>query len=443
MYDDTIAAISTPPGEGGIGIVRLSGKKSREIAAMVFTGKLKHRCLAYGRIVYPGSGGTLDEALVAFMKAPHTYTREDMVEINCHGGPLVLRRVLELALKLGARLAMPGEFTLRAFLNGRIDLSQAEAVLDIIKAPTGSSLKIAVSGLEGRLAKEVKKLRAELLEALAYLTAKVDFPEDEIDEQDIKPSLMSYLQQIRQLISSAEAGIVYREGLKTTIVGRPNVGKSSLLNRLLGQDRAIVTPVPGTTRDTLEETASIRGLPLVLVDTAGITKSSDIVESLGIERAHKAVAQADLVLWVIDASEPLQSQDREIMALLNRKKVLPVVNKIDLPLKVEVPEIPGEHVCISALTGEGMEALEEKILQVVPALPAPEAALVSHARHRDALCRAEAALCRALETLNNKIPEDLAALDISQALEALGEITGETLRDELLEMIFKNFCIGK
>lgn len=451
MYDDTIAAISTPPGEGGIGIVRLSGANSSEIAGKIFTGKLRRRRLAYGRIINPASGEVLDEVLTALMPAPHTYTREDIVEINCHGGPLVLQQILELVLKMGARLAMPGEFTLRAFLNGRIDLSQAEAVIDIIKSRTSSSLKIALSGLEGNLSQEIKTLKNNLMESLAYLTARIDFPEDEIEQQDVKPFIEKDLKRVRELIASADAGIIYREGLKTAIVGRPNVGKSSLLNSLLRADRAIVTPVPGTTRDTLEETADIRGLPLVLVDTAGITRSQNVIESLGIERTYKAISQADLVLWLIDASEPLQSQDYDIMALLNSKRFLTVVNKIDLPIQLNLSEIKGEYARISALTGQGLDELEEKILDMV-SLISPTlldkggsrgAFLISHARHKDALSRAETALSHSLAGLEQGIPEDLAALDISNAIECLGEITGETVREDLLDTIFSKFCIGK
>lgn len=443
MYDDTISAISTPPGEGGIGIVRLSGARSREIAKKIFTGKLRHRHLAYGRVINPDSGDILDEALVALMLAPNTYTREDMVEINCHGGPLVLQSILELVLKMGARLAMPGEFTLRAFLNGRIDLSQAEAVIDIIKARTGASLKIAISGLEGNLSKEIKTLRNDLMESLAYLTAIIDFPEDEIEQRDIGPHLERVLKRIRELISGAGAGIIYREGLKTAIVGRPNAGKSSLLNRLLRSDRAIVTPIPGTTRDTLEEAANIRGLPLVLIDTAGITHSHNTIESLGIERTHKAISQADLVLWVTDASESLQSQDYEIMALLDGKKVLTVVNKIDLPVQINLSKIKGVYACICALTGQGLDELEEKIINIIPGIRTSEKALVSHTRHKDALARAEASLSHALAGLKQGTPEDMVALDVSEAIDTLGEITGETVREDLLDAIFRNFCIGK
>ncbi len=448
MYDDTIAAISTSPGEGGIGIVRLSGPNSREIAAKIFTGKLRHRHLAYGRVIDPSSGEVLDEALAALMLAPHTYTREDMVEINCHAGPLVLRRVLELVLKMGARLAMPGEFTLRAFLSGRIDLSQAEAVIDVIKSRTGSSLKAAISGLEGNLSREIKSLRNNLMESLAYLTALTDFPEDEIEPRDVRPYLEKDLKRIRELISGAEAGIICREGLKTAIVGRPNVGKSSLLNRLLRSDRAIVTPLPGTTRDTLEETASIRGLPLVLIDTAGITRSNDMIEALGIERTHQAISQADLVLWVVDAGAPLQKQDYEIRELLNGRKVLTVLNKIDLPGQVDVSEIKGDFARVSALTGQGLDELEEKITGLIPAALSDMAGqrgdlLVSHTRHKDSLSRAEAALSHSVSGLQQGLPEDLAALDISNALEALGEITGETVSEDLLNSIFSKFCIGK
>lgn len=443
MYEDTIAALSTPPGEGGIGIVRLSGKRSLEIIEKIFKGKIRNRRLSYGKIIDTDSGEPLDEVLVSFMPAPHTYTREDIAEINCHSGPLVLRLVLELVLRNGARLALPGEFTLRAFLNGRIDLSQAEAVLDIVKSKTDNSLKIAFSSLGGNLSREIEGLRRRIMEALAYITAKIDFPEDDIEERAILPSLEKAHTKISSLISNADAGIIYREGLKTAIVGRPNVGKSSLLNRLLKCDRAIVTPLPGTTRDLLEETINIRGLPLVLMDTAGITSSHDLIESLGIERTYRAISKADLILWVIDMSEPLKSEDHDIKALVDGKKVLVAANKIDLPRQANLSEIKWKCAYLSALTGEGMEELEEMILNISPGINLSEKAIVSHARHKDALIKAQEALCRSLNGFKNGIPEDCLALDLTESLEALGEITGNTLREDLLETIFSNFCIGK
>ena len=331
MYQDTIAAISTPLGEGGVGIVRLSGTGARRIAEAVFRGKLANRRLSYGHIVDPETSEVIDEVLVSYMAAPHTYTREDVVEINCHGGPLPLQHILKLALYHGARLAHPGEFTLRAFLNGRIDLAQAESVLDIVRARTDASLRLAIQGLEGRLSVAIKTIRTKLMSVLAYLTARIDFPEDEIEPQEVIRPLNEALQSLRELLSTADTGMVYRLGVRTAIVGQPNVGKSSLLNQLLREDRSIVTPIPGTTRDTIEEVSNIDGVPFILVDTAGIIHSQDIVESLGVARSQKAIEQADLVLAVIDMSQPITKTDKEILDLIGNKTALIVANKCDLP----------------------------------------------------------------------------------------------------------------
>ncbi|MDO8491246.1 MAG: tRNA uridine-5-carboxymethylaminomethyl(34) synthesis GTPase MnmE [Dehalococcoidia bacterium] len=445
MYQDTIVAISTPPGAGGIGIVRLSGKAARRIAGRLFSRPLADRRLVHGHIVDPESGEAVDEVLVAFMKSPHSYTREDMVEINCHGGAQPTQRVLELALKHGARLANPGEFTLRAFLNGRIDLAQAEAVLDVIQAKTSSSLRLAVQGLSGRLSRPVKDLRSELMSALAYLTARIDFPEDEVEETDVLPVLQKAQRSLQELIAGADAGIVYRQGVRTAIVGRPNVGKSSLLNRLLGQSRAIVTAIPGTTRDTLEEVANVRGVPFVLVDTAGIVNSSDLVESLGVERSRRAIEQADLVLFMVNISEPLGPGDKEIVGLLTGKSVLVVANKCDLPAQADICALPWRAVRISALTGEGLPVLEADMVRAVLGgeVVISDALLVANPRHKEALQRAERHLSAAVRSLESRLPDDFATIDLTAALNALGEITGETVTEELLDSIFSRFCIGK
>ena len=446
MYQDTIAAISTPIGEGGIGIVRLSGKEALPIAEKIFRGgSLSNRRLVYGHVIDPKAGEEIDEVLVSFMKAPYTYTREDVVEINCHSGPLPLQRILELVLHYGARLAQPGEFTLRAFLSGRIDLAQAEAVVDIVRAKTQASLRVAMQSLVGHLSQAIKGIRQELMSVLAYLTARIDFPEDEIEPQDIIQPLKKALQDLQNLISTADSGIVYRQGVRTAIVGRPNVGKSSLLNRLLRQERAIVTPIPGTTRDTIEEVVNLKGVPFVLVDTAGIIQSKDLVEALGVERSRRAIEQADLVLLVIDVSEPLTSADRQIMGLLQDKVVLAIVNKIDLPHRAEVEELRWEKVFISALTGEGINKLEEKIVSLAlrGQVFTSDTLLVSNPRHKEALERAEKHLNQALSGIEAGLPDDFITIDLTAALNALGEITGETVETELLETIFSNFCIGK
>ena len=445
MYQDTMAAISTPLGESGIGIVRLSGGDAVTIAEKVFTRRLSNRRLVYGHIIDPATGEVVDEVLVAYMAAPHTYTREDMVEINCHGGPLPLQRILGLVLRYGARMANPGEFTLRAFLNGRIDLAQAESVLDVVRAKTAASLRIAVNGLGGRLSQALKEVRGDLMGALAYLTARIDFPEDEVEEQEIIPILEKARQKLKELISSADAGVVYRQGVRTAIVGRTNVGKSSLLNCLLRQSRAIVTDIPGTTRDTLEEVVNLKGVPFVLVDTAGIVQSRDLVESLGVERSRRAVEQADFVLFVIDASEPLKDPDREIINLLSQKEVLVIANKSDLPRRADLDGLPWVQVSTSALTEDGLEELEERMVEAVLGgkIFASDALLVSNPRHKSALERAQGHLEQALASIEAQMPDDFVTIDLSAALNALGEITGETVTEELLETIFSNFCVGK
>jgi tRNA modification GTPase len=457
VYDDTIAAIATPPGEGGVGIVRISGAEARAIAARIFRpfrpGPLRPYRLRYGHVVDPATNAVVDEALVAFMRAPHSFTREDVVEISCHGGPQPLQSALGLVLAAGARLARPGEFTLRAFLNGRIDLSQAEATLDVIRARTAAGLALAQAQLGGWLAREVRGARAALLECLAYVTVVVDFPEDEVEPQDLGPSLRAGLATVERLLAGAEQGIIYRQGARVAIVGRPNVGKSSLLNALLRAERAIVTPIPGTTRDTLEETANLEGIPVTLVDTAGIHASADPVEQLGIERARAALDSADLALLVLDAAAPLTPGDAQIAGLTLEKPTILVWNKIDARSGADgPPEAPFAHprrlssVAISARTGEGVAALARAVAAallggVPPA--AAEARLVSNPRHRDALRRAEEHLRAALAGWETGHPTDLIGGDLTAALNALGEITGETVGDDLLEVIFSRFCIGK
>ncbi len=445
MYQDTIAAVSTPAGEAGIGIVRLSGGNARSIARRLFTGKLEDHRLVYGYIVDPESLETVDEVLVSYMAAPRTYTKEDMVEINCHGGIVPLRRILELALDGGARLADPGEFTLRAFLNGRIDLLQAESVLDVIQAKTQSSLNFAIQGLTGKLSAKLRGIREELLSVLAYLTVRIDFPEDEIEDRDSLTSVKQTRLLLRNLIDSAEQGIVYRQGINTAIVGRPNVGKSSLLNLLLRESRAIVTSVPGTTRDTLEEVVNINGVPFVLVDTAGIIDSKDLVESLGVERSRRAIQQASLVLLVVDTSETVSEADNEIMNSLHDKMVLVVANKCDLPAKTDLSGIKWPIISTSALTGEGLEIIEGEMVKAALGgkISTPDGLLVTNIRHKDALVRAEYHLSEAGKSLEKEMPDDFVTIDLTAALNSLGEITGETVTEDLLNNIFTQFCIGK
>jgi len=445
VYQDTIAAISTPIGEGGIGIVRLSGTEARPIAQRLFPKTLANRRLVYGHITDPENGEVVDEVLVAYMEAPHTYTREDIVEIDCHGGPLPLQRILELTLRYGARLANPGEFTLRAFLNCRIDLAQAESVLDVVQAKTQASLRLAVQGLAGKLSEPIKEVRGALMEILAYLTARIDFPEDEVEEQDISKPLENAQLTLQGLIANADAGIVYRQGVRTAIVGRPNVGKSSLLNRLLRQSRAIVTTTPGTTRDTLEEVVNLKGVPFLLIDTAGIIDSRDEVETLAVERSKNAIDQADFVLFVLDSSEPLTDSDRQLIDLLAEKTVLVAANKCDLTPQVESNELPWLQVSTSALTGEGLTDLENGMVNSVLGgrVITSDASLVTNPRHKEALLRAKEHLGHAQTAIAENLPDDFVTIDLTAAINALGEITGETVTEELLETIFSRFCIGK
>ncbi len=466
MYEDTIVAIATPPGEGGIGTIRLSGPQAEAIFSRLFISASAHpgnheawetHRLYFGYIRDPHTKSRVDEVLGALMRAPHSYTREDIVEIDCHGGTVPLQSVLSLCLREGARLAQPGEFTLRAFLNGRLDLSQAEAVLDVVQARTGEGLRMAVEQLGGGLSARVKGVRARLLHALAHLEATIDFPEDDVPPADVSPDLLAALSDIAALIASASTGIVLRQGVKTAIVGRPNVGKSSLLNALLRTERAIVTPIPGTTRDTLEEVANVRGVPLVLIDTAGLRESADThdpIERIGMERTRRALSTADLVLLVFDGSLPLFQED--LALILEIRDVRPplclaIINKSDLPSALSpgnLSEMPGgmEWVAASAVAEGGTDALEAKLALLVlsgKAVPTQGEATVTSVRHLDVLRRAEEHIHAALGTISANAPAAFVAVDLHSALNTLGEITGETVGEDLLDEIFRNFCIGK
>ncbi len=456
--DDTIAAISTFPGESAVGIVRWSGPEAGSILGRLFRPAsislsivqewaLKSHQMTYGHVVDPASGNSIDEVLAVWMQSPRTYTRQDVAEIQCHGGTVAARRILELAVRQGARLAEPGEFTLRAFLNGRLDLAQAEAVIDIVRAKTNAALRLAVRQLDGRTSDSTRQIRQALVDALAYLEALLDFPEDEIPPLDVTAAVQQARQSIESLLAQARQGMVYRNGVRTAIVGRPNVGKSSLLNALLRFDRAIVSPIPGTTRDTVEETLNLRGIPLCLVDTAGITTSSDIVESLGIARTHKAIDTADLVLMVLDGSESLRAEDRDLAASISGRVTIVVINKSDLPKVAEDHSIlPHEpHVHVSALTGAGLEDLEQALADTLLSGHAElsETAVTANMRHIEILERSLAHLGDALMTLREENATDMAAVDLTAAISTLGEITGETVSDDVLNAIFRSFCVGK
>lgn len=456
MYtlDDTIAAISTPIGEGGIGIVRLSGPQALCIAKCLFRpfrseveANWEPKRLHYGRIVSPATGRTVDEVLLSYMPAPHSYTRQDVVEINAHGGTVPLQEILALCLEAGARPALEGEFTLRAFLNGRIDLAQAEAVLDIIRARTDAALRVAVDQLGGHLSRHVREIRQSLVEVLAYLEASIDFPEDEIPPREIVADLQSAQKRLGDLLREAERGIIYRQGIRAAIVGRPNVGKSKLLNTLLRTERAIVTPIPGTTRDTLEETINLQGIPLVLIDTAGIGQTEDVIEKLGIERSRQAVQRADLVMMVVDSSAPRSEADEQVAALCADKTALVVVNKSDLPTVDDYADLlpAAPHVSVSALTGAGIPQLEARLVEMILSgqVGASDAPMASNPRHRDLFRRAREHVTEALSAQARQLPAELVAIDVTEAVNLLGEITGETAGEDLLRSIFSQFCIGK
>ncbi|MBS1252417.1 MAG: tRNA modification GTPase MnmE [Anaerolineales bacterium] len=454
MYalDDTVAAVGTPPGHGGIGIVRLSGPDAVSILQRVFQpahgADLTARRITFGQVIDPDTGEVLDEVLAFYMPAPRTYTRQNTAEIQGHGGPVPLQRILNVVLRFGARLAEPGEFTLRAFVNGRLDLAQAEAVRDLIEAQTEASHRIAVDQLGGRLSGAVRRVRRQLLDVLAYLEASIDFTAEEVPPQDIVTPLGSAAKGIGRLLQDADQGIVYRQGARVAIVGRPNVGKSSLLNALLRVERAIVTEIPGTTRDTLEETINLRGVPLVLIDTAGIAESEDRIEQLGVARSREALRQADLALLVVDGSQPLRTADGEIADLVGNRPAVLVVNKSDLGSPVVdvgamLPDAP--HVVVSAVTGAGLPELEEALANAVLSgrvMPS-DCLLVSNPRHKALLEQAAEHVQAALEAHERGLPADFVSIDVMSAVTALGAITGETASEDLLNTIFSQFCVGK
>jgi tRNA modification GTPase len=458
MYslDDTIAAIATSIGQSGIGIVKISGPEARDIARQLFRSArgitdFRPYRLHYGQIVDPATSSPIDEALVAFMPKPLTYTRQDIVEIQAHGGIVPLRKILQLTLGLGARLAEPGEMTLRAFLNGRLDLAQAEAVLDVIEAKTEAALRVANEQLSGTLSAQVASVRAVLLDTLAFLEASIDFVEDEIPPQDVAGPLTAVTVRLEKLLQSADHGLIYRQGVRAAIVGRPNVGKSSLLNALLRGNRAIVTSIPGTTRDTLEETVNVGGIPIVLVDTAGIrAEVIDEVERIGVDRSRAALERADVALMVVDGSSNLENSDWEIGELVGHKPGLLIINKNDLTVKPP-PEMLADflpatpRISISALTNEGIDRLEKALVDLVIGgkVTIADTPLVSNPRHK-ALLQQALEHTRAAITANEAgLSADLVSIDVRAAVEALGEITGETVTEDLLETIFSNFCIGK
>ena len=475
MLDDTIAAIATPLGEGGLAVMRISGPQALAVADKSFLPAGKHslkpsdapsHTIHYGKIVRGDK--TVDEVLLAVLRAPRTFTREDTVEITCHGGILSAKLVLDALLENGARLAEPGEFTRRAFLNGRLDLAQAEAVADLIHSRTELALAAAHEQLAGKLSQRINRLRDNLMHTLAHVEAHIDFPDEDITP-DAKEQLLVRLEDgvkfMDELLRTANEGQILRRGVRAAIVGRPNVGKSSLLNQLLGRDRAIVSPVPGTTRDTIEETANIRGLPVVFIDTAGLRAARDEVEREGIRRSRESLARAEFILHVLDASEPWTNEDNGYFAEFAKKKRILVRNKIDLPVKLTLPSecgspgprgagnvggtAPGEScdpiVDVCCLSGQGIEPLKDTIKELVWSgeIKAEMLQVMINSRHQDALNRARAAAQRTADALRSDMTLELVAMDLRIAVNAVGEIVGKTATEDLLDSIFSQFCIGK
>ena len=455
MLFDTIAAISTPRGEGGIGIIRISGDKSFEILERIFNTKNPNRDLGFYKFNYGfihDNGKIIDEVMAVRMKAPKTYTCEDVVEINCHGGHLISEKVLELVLKNGARHAEQGEFTKRAFMNGRIDLSQAEAVMDIIHGKTEKSISLSLEQLRGDLRDKIASFKKALLDVTAHVNVVLDYPEEGIDDplpSNLRENLENVYAEADRLISSYDKGKKIKEGIKTVIAGKPNVGKSTLLNSLLKEERAIVTHIPGTTRDVIEEIINIKGIPLVLTDTAGIRKTEDIVENIGVEKSKKFIENADLVLLVLDASRELESEDREVIEEIqnHNKKTIVLLNKIDLERKIELEEFNLENILeISAKDNIGIEDMEERIYSYIVeenVEDSSEKLIITNIRHKTALEKTKDAIRNIFETIDAGMPMDLISVDLKEALDSLSEITGEISSEDILDHVFGNFCVGK
>ena len=449
--EDTIAAIATAYGEGGIGIIRISGEDSRDILRKIFTGKIESRRLSYGKIM--DENEHIDEVLAVYMKGPKTYTGEDVVEINCHGSMVALRKTLALVLSKGARMAEPGEFTKRAFLNGRLDLSQAEAVIDVIKAKSDRSFDVAISQLEGSLSKRIEKIRHALLDLLVEVTVNIDYPDEDIEiitYDKARDCLCNIRNMIGELLATSGSGRMIREGIRIAIVGKPNVGKSSLMNCLLRESRAIVTEIPGTTRDTIEEAVSIRNLPVYLIDTAGIRDTDDTVEKIGIEKTKEAFNNADYIILVVDGSRPLTSEDEEIISYVRGRRALVLLNKRDLGAEVTVDviseKLPDCDIIETALSkGEGLTEIEDNIESLVYGgqISQGESLMVNNVRHIDLLKHADSAAGDALSLLEIMEPLDIVEIDIRNAYDFLGEIVGDTVSDEIINEVFARFCLGK
>ena len=458
FIDDTIAAIATAPGEGGIGIIRISGPKSLEVAEEIFfsmSGKkiseYPARTLIFGNI--KDGDKKIDEVLVAYMKGPNSYTAEDVIEINCHGGFISVKRILELVLSKDVRLAEAGEFTKRAFLNGRIDLSQAEAVIDVINAKTDKAHEVAENQLDGSLSNRIREFREKVTELLAQVEVAIDYPEEDIEfiaYTTLEEKTRELNKDIKKLYETSESGKIFREGLKTVIVGKPNVGKSSLLNSILGENRAIVTDIPGTTRDVIEEFVNIKGIPLKIVDTAGIRETDDVVEKIGVEKSMASFDTADLIIMVVDSSSELSEEDREILEKVQGKETILLLNKTDLPQVIDEEEVKKyvneENIIkISALHNEGIEDVHDRIEAMVYKgdIKSSSNVIITNSRHKDALYRAMKSSEDAMRAIEDRMPLDFVEVDLKNIWDYLGYINGDTVSEDLLDNIFHNFCIGK
>jgi len=455
---DTIAAISTAYGVSGIGIIRISGDESLNIINKIFKSKkniviknLEERKLNYGWIVDPVNGDKIDEVLTVYMNKPYTYTKEDIVEINCHGGIIPLRKILDIILEEDCRLADKGEFTKRAFLNGRLDLTQAESVMDIISSKTEKSMSLSMDQLQGRLSKQVNEIVEELIELKAHLEVNIDFPEydeEELTKEKIREKALIMKEKIEKLIKTADTGKIFKEGINTLILGKPNVGKSSLMNFLLNENRSIVTEVPGTTRDIIEEFVNLAGVPLNIIDTAGIRYTDDIVEKIGVQKAIDKIDKSDLIIMLFDASKELEKDDEIILENIGSKKVIYLKNKTDLDTKLnlkEHPEIENETIKISLLKNEGLEEIETKVKEEFLSgnIDTNNDLIVTNTRHKNLLKKANKTILELLGSIESGMTLECLEVDINDTIHHLGEITGSTVSDSVIEKIFSNFCIGK
>ena len=475
MYDDTIAAVATAMGEGGIGIVRISGDKALSILEKVFCSVKKNyrkgdslepdsagesinlpvenRKLTYGFVEDNFTGEKIDEVMAVYMKGPHSYTAEDVVEIQCHGSIVSLRKILALVLKNGARLAEPGEFTKRAFLNGRLDLSQAEAVIDLIKAKSDKTFDVALSQLEGSFSKKIKEIRADLVDILVNITVNIDYPDEDIEVityENLISGLAAVKTKVDSMLATADTGRILREGLNIAIIGKPNVGKSSLMNALLRETRAIVTEIPGTTRDTIEEALTIRNIPVKLTDTAGIRHTDDVIEKIGIEKSKESFNKADLIIFMVDNARPLDDEDREIIEYIGDRKVIVIINKTDLESRLNRNEIeeklPGAIIIEAAVAkDQGISILEDEIEKLVfdGRVKQNDSMMVTNVRHKALLEEASSALKDASSMAEAGEALEFLEIDVNRAYEALGEIIGEAVNENIINEVFARFCLGK